>query len=166
MSQIRLTTTGSLTPLFIQELGNAEFIHPVTNFVLTDTNIDNPEFSIEDLKQCTSLQLLINLGHIELTTELGIVIPDILSYCNLLLSGPPVLNINLDDALSPVSRVFAGGRTTFTVTHNFNTLDLKPEVFRLSDGRTIGWRIERTTANTIEASRSGNVGNGLFRILI
>jgi len=77
-----------------------------------------------------------------------------------------VLNINLDDALSPVSRVFSGGRTTFTVTHNFNTLDLKPEVFRLSDGRTIGWRIERTTANTIEASRSGNVANGLFRILI
>ena len=79
---------------------------------------------------------------------------------------PPSFAVDLDSAESSVSRVFAGGRTTFTVTHNFNTLDLKPQVFRLSDGRTIGWRIERATVNTVEASRAGNVGNGLFRILI
>lgn len=74
--------------------------------------------------------------------------------------------VNLDSAESSISRVFAGGRTTFTVTHNLNTLDLKPEVFRLSDGRTMGWRTERTGVNTVEVSRTGNVANGLFRILI
>tara|TARA_R100000655_G_scaffold32644_1_gene64552 strand:+ start:1650 stop:2963 length:1314 start_codon:yes stop_codon:yes gene_type:complete len=74
--------------------------------------------------------------------------------------------VDLDSAESSVSRVFAGGRTTFTVTHNLDTLDLKPEVFRLSDGRTLGFRTERTGVNTVEVSRNGNIADGLFRILI
>jgi hypothetical protein len=74
--------------------------------------------------------------------------------------------VNLDSAESSVARVVAGGRTTFTVTHNLNTLDLKPEVFRLSNGRTMGWRTERTGVNTVEVSRTGNVADGDFRILI
>ncbi len=78
----------------------------------------------------------------------------------------PAFNITLDSADANVTRVVAGGRTTFTVTHSLNTLDLKPEVFRLSDGRTVGWRVERTGVNTVEASRNGNVANGLFRIVI
>jgi len=45
-------------------------------------------------------------------------------------------------------------------------LDLQVQVFRLSDGRGINWRIERTGVNTIEASRAGTVADGLFRILI
>ncbi len=79
---------------------------------------------------------------------------------------PSQFNVDLDSSESTVTRVFAGGRTTFTITHDLGTLDLKPEVFRLSDGRTIGWRIERTGINTIEASRAGSVADGLFRILI
>lgn len=78
----------------------------------------------------------------------------------------PSFSVDLDSSESSVSRVVSGGRTTFTVTHNLNTLDLKPEVFRLSNGRTMGWRIERTGVNTVEASRSGNVADGLFRIVI
>ncbi len=75
-------------------------------------------------------------------------------------------NIDLDSAEASVSRVFAGGRTTFTITHNLNTLDLIVQIYRLSDGRGINWRIERTGVNTIEASRAGTVANGQFRILI
>ena len=74
--------------------------------------------------------------------------------------------VDLDSAESSISRVVAGGRTTFTATHNLDTLDLKPEVFRLSDGRTLGWRVERTGVNTVEVSRNGNIADGLFRILI
>jgi hypothetical protein len=73
---------------------------------------------------------------------------------------------DLNSALPSITRVFAGGRTTFTVTHGLNTLDVKPQVYRLSDGRTVNWRIERTGVNTIEASRAGNVADGLFRITI
>ncbi len=74
--------------------------------------------------------------------------------------------VDLDSAEATVTRVFAGGRTTYTVTHSLGTLDVKPEVYRLSDGRTVGWRIERTGINTVEASRAGNSANGLFRIVI
>jgi len=81
-------------------------------------------------------------------------------------SLPPSFAIDLDSAESSVSRVFSGGRTTFTITHNLGTLDLKPEVFRLSDGRTIGFRVERTGINTIEVSRNGNIADGLFRLVI
>ncbi len=81
-------------------------------------------------------------------------------------SGSVSFNVDLDSAEGTVTRVFAGGRTTFTVTHSLGTLDIDPAVFRLSDGRTVGWRIERTGINTVEASRNGNVADGLFRITI
>lgn len=75
-------------------------------------------------------------------------------------------NVDLDSTIGSVTRAVGGGRTTFTITHNLNTLDLQVQVFRLSDGRGINWRIERTGVNTIEASRAGTVADGLFRILI
>jgi len=75
-------------------------------------------------------------------------------------------NVDLDSAESSVTRVVAGGRTTFTVTHGLNTLDIQAQVFRLSDGRTIGWRVERTGVNTVEVSRNGNIADGLFRLVI
>ena len=74
--------------------------------------------------------------------------------------------VDLDSAESSVTRVESGGRTNYTITHNKNTLDLNSEVFRLSDGRTIGWRVERTGVNTVVASRAGSVANGLFRIIL
>ena len=74
--------------------------------------------------------------------------------------------VDLDSAESSVTRVFAGGRTTFTVTHNLNTLDIKPEVFRFSDGRTIAFRVERTSVNEVEVSRNGNIADGDYRLVI
>jgi len=81
-------------------------------------------------------------------------------------AAPLSFNVNLDSAEATVTRVFAGGRTTFTVTHSLGTLDVKPEVYRLSNGRTVGWRIERTGVNTVEASRNGNIADGDYRIVI
>ena len=77
------------------------------------------------------------------------------------------LSINLDDSLSEVTRVFAGGRTTFTITHNFNSKDFFGAVIRLSDDRIVGgWREENVTLNTVELSRNGNIANGLFRFIV
>ena len=78
----------------------------------------------------------------------------------------PAFNVDLDSSESSVSRSFAGGRTTFTVTHNLNTLDIKPEVFRFSDGRTIAFRVERTSVNEVEVSRNGNIADGDYRLVI
>ncbi len=81
-------------------------------------------------------------------------------------STKPAFNVDLDSAEASVTRVFAGGRTTFTVTHGLNTLDIKPECYRLSDGRTIGFRTARTGVNTVEVSRNGNIADGDFRMVI
>ena len=75
-------------------------------------------------------------------------------------------NIDLDSAESSVVRVFAGGRTTYTVTHGLNSLDVTAEVFKLSNGRSVGLRVERIDVNRIEVSRSGNSPDGVYRILI
>ena len=76
------------------------------------------------------------------------------------------LYINLDSAESSITRATAGGRTIFTITHNFNTKDVLDRVYRISDDRRINWRIETPTVNTLEASRAGTVADGLFIILI
>jgi hypothetical protein len=82
-------------------------------------------------------------------------------------SLPPSFSVDLDSAEASVTRAVAGGRTTFTVTHGLNTLDIKPEVFQLSNGQTIGgWRIRRTGVNTVEARRNGNIADGDFRMVI
>jgi hypothetical protein len=81
-------------------------------------------------------------------------------------STKPAFNVDLDSAEASVTRVFAGGRTTFTVTHGLNTLDIKPECYRLSDGRTIGFRTSRTGVNAVEVSRNGNIADGDFRMVI
>jgi hypothetical protein len=108
------------------------------------------------------------LGYTTATQENTAILQDASGTIAYLSDITPSLsfNVDLDSAESSVSRVFAGGRTTFTITHNLGTLDIKPEVFRLSDGRTIGFRIERTGINTVEVSRNGDIADGLFRILI
>lgn len=75
-------------------------------------------------------------------------------------------NIDLDSAESSVVRVFAGGRTTYTVTHGLNSLDVTAEVVKLSNGRKVGLRVDCTGVNIIEVSRSGNSPDGVYRILI
>lgn len=75
-------------------------------------------------------------------------------------------NVDLDSSEASVVRVFAGGRTTYTITHALNSLDVTAQTFRLSNGRTVGLRVERTGVNTIDVSRSGNSADGIYRVLI
>jgi len=76
------------------------------------------------------------------------------------------LYIDLDSSEGSVTRTVSGGRTTFTINHNFGTQDVFDRIYRISDGRRLNWRIETTTNNDLEASRAGNVADGVFRILI
>lgn len=75
-------------------------------------------------------------------------------------------NVDLDSSEASVVRVFAGGRTTYTITHALNSLDVTAQTFRRSNGRTVGLRVERTGVNTINVSRSGNSVDGIYRVLI
>lgn len=74
--------------------------------------------------------------------------------------------VDLDSAEASVGRVFAGGETTFTITHGLNTTDVQVEVFRISNGKTVLGDYVRTGANTIDVVGNGNIADGTFRVVI
>jgi len=40
------------------------------------------------------------------------------------------------------------------------------QVYRISNSRDVGWRIQRNGVNELEASRAGTIADGDFRIVI
>ena len=75
-------------------------------------------------------------------------------------------SIDLDSSEISVTRTVSGGRTTFTITHNFNSLDVIAQVYRISNSRDVGWRIQRNGVNELEASRAGTISDAEYRIVI
>ena len=75
-------------------------------------------------------------------------------------------SVDLNDAEATVTRVEAGGQTTFTVTHGLNTLDVEVDVKRLSDGRFFGAQISATGVNTVEIVGNGSISNAVYRAII
>lgn len=69
MSQIRLTTTGTLNPVVINDLGAVSFPHPTTNFILHDTTLQKAEFSLDEVTNSKDLQDALTAGQILLTDE-------------------------------------------------------------------------------------------------
>ena len=132
--------------------------------VLTFPDADEVDDSTTTNKFVTASQLSLINSALQTGNNVSQLINDV-GYITAS-SLPPSFNVDLDSAEASVARAVSGGRTTFTITHSLNTLDLQAQVFRLSDGRGINWRVERTGVNTIDASRAGTVANGLFRILI
>jgi len=159
----------------VSELVNdAGYVTSVTGDGVDNTDPANPVLSFPDADQVddtsttnkfvtTALIALINSA-----LQNGDNVSELINDAGYITASslPPSFAVDLDSAESSVTRVVAGGRTTFTVTHNLGTLDIKPVVFRLSDGRNIGWRVERTGVNTVDVSRNGNIANSLFRLVI
>ena len=65
-----------------------------------------------------------------------------------------------------MTRSVSGGRTYFDVVHSLASLDVVVQFVRLSDGRTVSMRLERTGVNDVQASRAGDVASGVYRVLI
>ena len=63
--EIKLTTTGTLNPVVINDFGVRSFPHPTTNYSLT------PEYTIDEIEHSNDLQLAINQGYINLKDENG-----------------------------------------------------------------------------------------------
>ena len=156
-SKIEVSTLNDGSNEIIQISIGSDVFDVTTNTTdeITEGSIKLFTTSAEKLLIASALQIGDNVS--ELTNDAGYITSSSLK---------PAFNVDLDSAEISVVRVLAGGRTTFTVTHNLGTLDINPEVFRLSDGRTIGWREERTGINTLDVSRAGNIANGLFRLVI
>ena len=74
--------------------------------------------------------------------------------------------VDLDSTLPNVAVVTSGGNTTYTVTHNLDSLDVKPEIFKTSNGQTTYARIRRISVNEVTVRLKGTIANGDYRIII
>ena len=74
--------------------------------------------------------------------------------------------VDLDNAEASVVRAFAGGRTTFTVTHNLGTTDTTYNVKEISTGETVETEADNTAANTMDIIFNGNIADDIYRVTI
>jgi hypothetical protein len=74
-------------------------------------------------------------------------------------------NTDLDSALPNVTRVFAGGRTTWTVTHTLNR-NIRVQTFEIATGETVGLTVTRVSTTVVTISALGNIPDGTYRALI
>jgi hypothetical protein len=74
--------------------------------------------------------------------------------------------VDLDSAEATVTRSFAGGITTFVVTHSLNTLDVQTQVRLISNGKQTLFEVESTTANTVTIRGNGNIADNIYRVVI
>lgn len=77
MSQIRLTTTGTLDPVPLDDLGGVSFVHPTTDFVLYDSIVSISEFTSTEIRESSDLQAAIDNGYITIDDIDGNPITDI-----------------------------------------------------------------------------------------
>ena len=80
------------------------------------------------------------------------------------LSIPKTYGINLDSAETDVTRVFAGGQTTYTVAHNQNITVTVSEVKEISTGDVVLVDLTEVDANTFEVNFNGNSTDNTFKL--
>ena len=74
--------------------------------------------------------------------------------------------IDLNGALTEVTRVFAGGQTTYTVVHNQNFTNYVSEVKEISTGEKVIVDVVEINANTVEVVFNGNSTDNTFKLAL
>lgn len=96
-------------------------------------------------------------------TDLAITPATLAGYISTL-SIPKTYGINLNSAEVDVTRVFAGGQTTYTVAHNQNISVVVSEVKEISTGDVVLVDSKEVDANTFEVSFNGNSTDNTFKL--
>ena len=153
MNQIKLYTTGTQSPITINDLGAISFDHPTSGYTLTDY------FKVEELKYSVDLQYNINSGYCYLTNESGYTISNISTYqgsatvfgtltpCNdgvynlgssnkqwnsLYVSGNTIYIGNVPIGVSNGGTLTVSGKTVVTQSNSAQTSDLSLYVLNTS----------------------------------
>ena len=80
---------------------------------------------------------------------------------------PKKYAVDLDGAgEATVTRTFAGGQTTFSVTHNLGTTDTVVDVKEISTGEQVITEVDNTGANTVDIIFTGNIADDIYRVTI
>jgi hypothetical protein len=77
---------------------------------------------------------------------------------------PRQYSINLDSTLIEVSRVFSGGKTTFTIAHNYNNQDFVISVRELATNEEVIPTIIHLDNNNLEIEFIGNIPDNTYRM--
>jgi len=80
------------------------------------------------------------------------------------LSIPKTYGVDLNSVEADVTRVFAGGQTTYTVVHNQNISVTVSEVKEISTGDVVIADLTEVDANTFEVTFNGNSTDNTFKL--
>lgn len=75
--------------------------------------------------------------------------------------------VDLDGAgEASVTRVFAGGVTTFTVNHALGTSTVQVEVREIASGKTVLTEVDSVDANNVDIAFNGTVADDVYTVVI
>jgi len=74
--------------------------------------------------------------------------------------------VNLADAEASVVRTFAGGETTYAVTHGFTDLDVQTEVYSQSTGARVITDVIAVSTTVVNVVFNGNSTDNTYRVVI
>jgi hypothetical protein len=75
--------------------------------------------------------------------------------------------VDLDGAgEATVTRLFAGGVTTFSVTHSLNTTDTVVQIKEIASGEEVIADVDNTAANTLDIIFNGSIADDVYRVTI
>ena len=74
--------------------------------------------------------------------------------------------VDLDNAEGTVVRAFAGGITTFTVTHSLGTLDTVVSVKEIATGEEVVTDVDNTGTNSLDIKFAGNKADDVYRVTV
>ena len=77
-----------------------------------------------------------------------------------------VQHVDLADAEASVVRTFAGGETTYAVTHGFTTTDIQAEVYLQSTGARVITDVVTDSATVVNVVFNGNSTDDTYRVVI
>lgn len=100
MAQILVSTTGTLSPVPVDDLGAIEFVHPTTDFVIFDTNFNVTPFNLEEIRDSTDLQTQLDAGHLTMKFDNGVNITNVAEAAALLDTAITNQNIRCGQVLA------------------------------------------------------------------
>jgi hypothetical protein len=136
---IDITTTGLVSPVILNDLGDRTFIHPIT-YDLTQ------EYTLEEVRKSTSIVTNLNAGNITITYN-AVVITTSSQLDNL-------IQIHTHDAADVTTGVFninRGGTNSNTYTNS--------ELIRMNAGGTAFESVGFTASNIVRNNISNTFGN-------
>lgn len=74
--------------------------------------------------------------------------------------------VALEDAQASVVRTFAGGVTSYAVTHGFTSTEVEVKVYKISDGTEVIAGVTVTSSTVVTVKFNGNSTDNTYRVVI